>query len=78
MRERVGVLELDRGCGLIWRVVIVKDRVDGLIGVEEVNGFGEVESGIKNEIVVCVKVGDGGGVVDGEGEERKIVDKGVE
>ena len=33
VRERVGVLELDRGCGLIWRVVIVKDRVDRLIGV---------------------------------------------
>ena len=32
------------------------------------NGFWEIESGVKNKIVVGVKVGDGGGVVDGEGE----------
>ena len=38
------------GCGLIWRVVIVKDRVDGLIEGDEVKGFGEI--GVEEENVV--------------------------
>ena len=74
----VGVFQFDSPCRFISSLVIVKHTVDAFIRVQHVNGFRHVDSRIKNDIVLSVKVGHGRAVLHPEREERKIVHKPLE